>query len=175
MGRLLKLLALAALILNHSVLAQSTVKASATVSASLVNGLSLSNSTGNLTFGDIILTSSGQTKTISPSSGVAFDVTGFPNKNITISFSNISLTNDVWVTKNGGAKATLLFSPEIHHTEGSNNYITGISIVSGNSVKLANAENGMGKLYLWLGGSLTAAEAQADGDYSGSFAIDIAY
>ena len=175
MGRLLKFLALAALILNHSALAQSTVRASSTIRASLVNGLSLGNSTGNLVFGDIILTSSGQTKAISPSSGVTFDVTGFPNKNITISFSNTSLTNNAWVTKNGGAKATVLFSPEIHHTEGSSNYTTGIAIVSGNSVKLSNNDNGIGKLYLWLGGSLTVVKAQADGDYSGSFAINIVY
>lgn len=154
--------------------AQSSANASATVTAKLKKGLSISNSTGDLAFGDIILDGSAQTPTIAPGSGVRFDVTGHPAKNITITFAGINLTNNAWVIINGGTNATLAFTPTVHHTGSSSTYTTGTVVTSGGTVALVNV-SGDGKLYLWLGGSLAVGASQAHGDYTGSFTMNVAY
>ena len=160
--------------LSTTLFAQSSANASATVTAKLKKGLSISNFTGDLAFGDIILDGSAQTPTIAPGSGVRFDVTGHPAKNITITFAGINLTNNAWVTLNGGTNATLAFTPTVHHTGSSSTYTTGTVVTSGGTVALVNV-SGDGKLYLWLGGSLAVGASQAHGDYTGSFTMNVAY
>ena len=159
---------------STAIFAQSSANASATVTASLKKGLSISNFSGDLAFGEIILNGSVQTPTIAPGSGVRFDVVGHPNKNITITFAGINLTNNAWVIINGGTNGTLAFTPTVHHTGSSSTYTTGTVVTSGGTVALVNV-SGDGKLYLWLGGSLAVGASQAHGDYTGSFTMNVAY
>lgn len=156
------------------ILAQTSANASATVTANLKKGLSISNFTGDLDFGQIILTGSAQTPTKNPDDGVRFDVTGHPAKDVTITFAGIDLTNDVWVSEKGGTNATLAFTPTVHHTGNSSTYSAGTVVTSGGTVALVNT-TGDGKLYLWLGGSLAVGASQAHGDYTGSFTMSVAY
>ena len=160
--------------LSTTLFAQSSANASSTVTANLKKGLSISNFTGDLAFGEIILNGSAQTPTITPGSGVGFDVTGHPNKNTTITFAGINLTNNAWVIINGGTNATLAFTPTVHHTGSSSTYTTGTVVTSGGTVALVNV-SGDGKLYLWLGGSLAVGASQPHGDYTGSFTMNVAY
>ena len=162
------------LTLSGSLFAQSSASASATVTANLKKGLSISNFTGDLSFGEIILTGSAQTPTNNQSSGVRFDELGHPNKNVTITFAGINLTNNAWVTANGGTNATLAFTPGVDHTGNSSTYVTGTAVTSGNSIPLVNT-TGDGRLYLWLGGSLAIGASQPHGDYTGSFTMNVAY
>jgi hypothetical protein len=157
-----------------TLLAQSSANASATVTANLKKGLSISNFTGDLDFGEIILTGSAQTPSKNPSDGVRFDVTGHPNKNITITFSGLNLNNDAWVIANGGTNGTLAFTPSVEHTGNSSTYVTGTAVTSGQTVTLVNT-TGNGRLYLWLGGSLAVGASQPHGDYTGSFTMNVAY
>jgi hypothetical protein len=168
------ILFLTVLSFSSTLMAQSSASASATVTANLKKGLSISNFTGALNFGDIILTGSAQTPTVAPGSGVRFDVTGHPNKNITITFAGISLDNDAWVLANGGTNGTLAFTPTVHHTGNSSTYAAGTAVTSGNVVALVNT-TGDGRLYLWLGGSLAVGASQPHGDYTGSFTMNVAY
>ena len=153
--------------------AQSSANASANVTASLAKGLSITNN-GDLAFGEIILTGSAQTPTILPGAGVRFDVIGHPAKNVTITFAGINLTNNAWVLLNGGTNATLAFTPTVHQTGNSITYSSGTVVTSGDVTPLVNT-SGDGLLYLWLGGSLAVGATQPQGDYTGSFTMNVAY
>jgi len=159
---------------TSTLLAQSSANASATVTATLKKGLSISNFTGDLDFGQIILTGSAQTPTKNPDDGIRFDVTGHPQKNINITFAGIDLTNSAWVTEKGGTNGTIAFTPSVHHTGNSSTYTAGTVVTSGGTVELVNT-SGNGKLYLWLGGSIAIGASQPHGDYTGSFTMNVAY
>ena len=161
------------LLLSVSVFAGDN--ASATVSASLVKGLAITNVGGSsITFGEIILNGSAQTPTVAPGSGANFEVTGQPNRDVTITFSTADLNNDAWVTTNGGTNGTMTFTPNLEHTGSSSTYSTGTAVTSGNAYTLVNA-SGTGTLYLWAGGQLSVAADQAWGDYTGTFTVTVAY
>ncbi len=154
--------------------AQSSASATATVLAQLKKGLSVSLIGGNLNFGEIILNGSPQSPTIAPSSGANFRVIGHPNKNIMITFNNVTLDNNAWVSSNGGTNGTMVFTPVVKHTGSNSSYDTPTDVLSGNSYNLVNV-SGDGYLYLWVGGSLSIAANQPHGDYTGTFSITVAY
>lgn len=167
---------LVALTLSATLFAQSSASASANVTAQLKKGLSITNLSGDLNFGEIIVASSAQTPFIAPASGVRFEVSGHPSKNVTINFSGVTLNNNEWVTAFGGTNGTLLFTPSVEHTGGSSTYSGAASVSDGNSVALVHlAGSGTGYLYLWLGGSLAIAADQPQGDYTGTFTMTVAY
>jgi hypothetical protein len=165
------------LMTTSTILAQSTASATSTVKVQLKKGLSISNLNGDLDFGDIVATSSPQTPSVSTASGIEFEVIGHPAKNVTITFAGMNLTNNAWVTANGGTNSTVAFTPSVEHTGGSITYATPSAVTSGNSVPLVATTpvSGLGKLYLWLGGSLSIASEQAQGDYTGTFTMTVAY
>ena len=165
---------LIAIAFTASVFAQSTANSSATVTAQLKKGLSVSQVGGNLDFGQIILTGNEQTPTITPNNGASFKVIGHPNKNIAITFGTVSLTNNAWVTTNGGTNSTLLFTPSVSQTGSSSSYVGSSSVTSGNILPLVNV-SGDGNMYVWVGGQLSVASDQAHGDYTGTFTISVAY
>lgn len=165
---------LVALTLSTTLFAQNSANASANVTAQLKKGLSITNFTGDLDFGEIILTGSAQTPAITPGSGVRFDVSGHPNKDVVISFANVTLNNNAWATTFSGTTGTLVFTPVVHHTGSSTTYTPGNVVTSGNPYTLVNS-SGTGLLYLWLGGSLAIQENQPQGDYEGTFTISVAY
>ncbi len=154
--------------------AQSSANATATVLAQLKKGLSVSLIGGNLNFGEIILNGSPQTPTIAPASGATFRVIGHPNKNVVISFNNVTLDNNAWVSSNGGSNGTMVFTPVVKHTGSSSSYNSPADVTSGNSYSLVNV-SGDGYLYLWVGGSLSIAANQPHGDYTGTFSVTVAY
>jgi hypothetical protein len=164
-------------ILTSSIFAQSNASATSTIKAQLKKGLSISNLNGNLDFGEIVVTASAQNPNIANASGVEFEVVGHPAKNITITFAGINLTNNAWVTANGGTNSTIAFTPSVESTGGSITYASPASVSSGNVIPLVATSpvSGLGKLYLWLGGSLAIASGQAQGDYTGTFTMTVAY
>ena len=170
------LTALAVTLLSTSAFAQ--VSASADVLISLIKGLSIQNQGGsNISFGDVIVTSSEQTPQVTPANGAHFLVTGHPGKDVTITFSNVTLSNSAWVsTYNASSSSTITFSPAMEQTGKEGTYASGTpsSVSTGNSVALVN-DNGVGKLNLWVGGSITVPANQAQGDYTGSFTVTVAY
>jgi hypothetical protein len=160
--------------LSTSLFAQSSASATAEVTAQLKRGLSITNLDGDLDFGEIILTGSPQTPAITPGSGVRFEVTGHPNKDVAITFSGVTLDNNAWVIANGGTNGTLAFTPDVEHTGSSPTYSGPVVVTTGDVVPLVNV-TGTGYLYLWLGGSLAIAAAQPQGDYTGTFTMNVAY
>ncbi|MCX7610076.1 MAG: DUF4402 domain-containing protein [Ignavibacterium sp.] len=160
--------------ISSFIYAQSSASATATVLAQLKKGLSVSLIGGNLNFGEIILNGSPQTPSIAPASGANFRIIGHPNKNVVISFSNVTLDNNAWVSSNGGSNGTMVFTPVVKHTGSSSTYSSASDVVSGNSYNLVNV-TGDGYLYLWVGGSLSIAANQPHGDYTGTFSITVAY
>lgn len=162
--------------LSNLLFAQSSANATSTVTASLTKGLSIANFTGDLAFGEVIVIGSAQTPTIAPGSGVRFDVLGHPGRSTTITFAGVNITNNAWVTANGGTNATLAFTPSVQHTGSSTTYTGNVPVTSGNSVPLVHVPGtGNGRLYLWLGGSLAVAADQANGNYTGTFTMNVAY
>ncbi len=160
--------------LGANIFAQSSASATADVKVQLKKGLAISNLDGDLDFGEIVLTGSASTQTITPDAGVRFLVTGHPGKNVTVSFSNINLTNDAWVTANGGNNDVIPFTADVDETGDNSNYTNANNVNSGDQVALVN-NNGVGNLYLWLGGSIAIRADQAQGDYTGTFTMTVAY
>ncbi|NPV11699.1 MAG: DUF4402 domain-containing protein [Ignavibacteria bacterium] len=168
------LLSVLLIFVASNIYAQSSASATATVLAQLKKGLSISLVGGNLDFGEIILNGSPQTPSIAPSAGANFRIIGHPNKNVTITFNNVTLNNNAWVSSNGGTNGTMVFTPSIKQTGSSSTYESATDVVSGNSIPLVNV-SGDGYLYLWVGGSLSIAANQPHGDYTGTFSITVAY
>ena len=163
------------LLLAANIMAQSNASASTTVTANLKKGLSISQVGGGLSFGEIVLTGSESTPTIAPSSGASFKVVGHPNKNVTISYSSITLSNNAWVTTiGGGTNDNMTFTPNVEHTGSSSSYASPTGISSGNAYQLVNV-SGDGNLYLWVGGQIGIGSSQAHGDYTGTFSVTVAY
>jgi hypothetical protein len=157
-----------------SIFAQSSANATANVSASLKHGLSITNVGGDIDFGEIILTGSAQNPSITPGSGTSFLVTGQPNSSVTVTFADVTLDNNAWVTTNGGTNGTMTFTSAMEETGTSSTYTGANAITSGSSQTLTNV-SGLGTLYLWLDGSLSIAANQPNGDYTGTFTVTVAY
>jgi len=159
---------------SSSLFAQSSAQATATVSAQLVKGLAISHSAGTLNFGEIILDGSGSTETITPENGAVFEVLGHPNRNVTVTFSTATLINDAWATPLSAPTGSMTFTASVEETGSVNTYTSPNSVTSGNAYQADNV-TGTGKLYLWVGGSIVVAAAQAWGDYLGTFTMNVAY
>lgn len=163
------------LFLTSSLFAQSSANANATVSAQLTKGLAISNSSGSLDFGAIILDGSGSTETIIPENGAVFEVLGHPNQNVTVTFGTASIINDVWAAGvSGAATGSMTFTPDVEETGTSSSYV-GAGAVSSGSAYSADNVSGTGKLYLWVGGEIVVGASQAPGDYTGTFTMSVAY
>jgi len=135
--------------------------------ANLIVPLSVTPTSGDLDFGEIILTGSPSTPAIGPTSGKLFVVNGHPNRLITVTFNNIILDNNVWVAATGGTPGLLTFTPDVELDEGS-------SVIS-NSSHMLVLTGGVGELLFWVGGGISIAGNQAHGDYLGLFTLDVSY
>lgn len=162
------------LFLFTSIYGQSSASANADVLASLKKGLSITNNTGDLNFGDIILIGSASTPLITPDAGVQFEVVGHPGKTVAVTFNSVTLINDAWVVSNGGTTDNLVFTPDVDETAGNSAYTGANNVTSGNTIALVNS-SGLGYLYLWLGGSIAIKANQEQGDYVGTFTMNVAY
>lgn len=170
--------ALAALLLSSNMFAQSSANATANVTISLKKGLAISNIGGSeISFADVVVTSSAQAPSVAAGNGAHFLVSGHPNKAVTMTFSTVSLNNDAWVTSMGGGTiSTMTFTPSMEETGSEAVYASGSpsSVTSGNSVNLVNV-SGVGELNLWVGGSMAISADQPQGDYEGSFSVTVTY
>jgi len=158
----------------RSNLISQTISTQGSASANLIKPLSISSFSGEINFGEIILTGSSFIQNLSPQQGKIFRVEGHPNRLTSITFNSITLSNAVWVTINGGSLGSLSFSPNVVHTGASAGYENPVIVYSGNSFQLVNS-GGTGLLYLWVGGSININSSQPQGDYTGTFNITVSY
>ncbi len=150
---------------NHS-FAQIT-STSARGFANLIVPLSITPLSGDLDFGEIILTGTPSTETISPHEGKLFEIVGHPNRFVTITFDDVQLDNSQWILIYGGNMGTIIFVPDVELENGK-------KIQSGDSARLMR-EGLLGKLRLWVGGTIDIAANQPPGDYRGLFVISVSY
>lgn len=147
--------------------------ASATVTANVITPITIIT-TGSIDFGDIVVMPSPYEVSKSPGEGSRHEVQGNPNSSVTVSFNSVTLDNYNWVLTHGGTNGTLTFIPEVRHTGSDPNYTNPIIVTSGGVYTLMNV-GGIGKLYLWVGGSINIQANQPVGYYTGTFTINVAY
>ncbi len=156
-----------------SIVAQNSATANVPVTIQLAKGLSISLTSGDLNYGEVILDGTAQTPAKTPDNGALLTVVGHPTKSVDITFANATLDNNAWVTSNGGTNDNLSFIPFIEHTATST-YASGNTVNSGNNYGLTNS-GGSGYIYLWVGGSIGIGATQEPGDYLGTFSVTVAY
>ncbi|MBK7107215.1 MAG: DUF4402 domain-containing protein [Ignavibacteriae bacterium] len=150
-----------------SLFAQQTGYISGNASANLIQPLSIEAGSGDLDFGEIIVSGSSFIEKIEPNFGKQFIVTGHPGKNITVRFSSVELTNYDWASNFGGNFGTLIFTPNVE-TKNSQ------KILDGNTLPLA--QNGLiGELQIFVGGEIYINPKQEIGDYVGLFVLSVTY
>lgn len=154
---LTSLMMLAAVSAAH---AQSTDSESATVSATVIASLSLAKDQ-NLAFGEVTQNASSVVD-VTDAGAVKFTVTGEPNKNITF-----TLTSPANLTNGGN---NLPYTDDVQYNT-SDAPGTALALNDGATIAL----NGSGNLYVYLGGTVTAALAQVTGAYSGTFTVQVDY
>ncbi len=150
----------------HSLFAQVT-STSARGFANLIVPLSITPLSGDLDFGEIILTGTPITETIPPKDGKIFEVVGHPNRFVSITFDNVQLDNSQWIMAYGGDLGTIIFVPDVELENGT-------KVNSGDSYRLVR-EGILGKLRILVGGSIDIAYNQPPGDYRGLFVISVSY
>ncbi len=155
--------------------AQSVGAISENIKLLVTKGLSLKKIGGNIDFGDVIATNSKQWRTIKPNNGARFVVTGYANRKVTINYTrNVTLNNNKWVNDFGGSKSNMRFISHVRRTGKNSSYTNPRRVRNGRRYKLENS-NGIGKLYLWVGGRIKIKANQPEGKYIGIFSITVAY
>jgi len=133
----------------------------------LVVPLSITATTGDLDFGEIILNNSPSRESLSPSNGKLFVVSGHPNRDVTFTFIPANMDNSVWVASFGGNVGNLEFVPDIELDSGT-------QVLNGDSHTLI-LTSGIGELDVWVGGYIDIAADQEQGDYTGLFTLSVTY
>ncbi len=162
------------LIFAQLTFAQDRAQGDVSVNATLVKGIQLNRSSGNLDFGEIILSPSSTSVRKSPDNGVVFVLNSHPNKSVSISFSSVTLSNTIWANENGGTPSSIMFTPEIVQTGNNSNFVDPIELLSGSSV-IPPTSGGTAFMNIWVGGSLNILSNQPQGDYTGTFIISLTY
>ena len=111
---------------------------------------------------------------ITPDNGAVFEVLGHPNRDVTVTFVNATLTNNAWAIPLGSPTDNLTFTPDVDETQENAVYGGAVAVTSGDAVTCNNVA-GTGTLYLWAGGSIAIGAAQEPGDYTGTFTMSVAY
>jgi hypothetical protein len=143
----------------------SSQNASAT--AYLVVPISIKSTLGDLDFGEIILTGSSSQEVLAPRNGKLFVVSGHPGRNVTFTYSPVTMDNTSWVLTSGGNVDKLEFIPDVELANGT-------KINSGDAARLI-LNNGLGELDVWVGGSIKISANQEPGDYTGRFTLNVSY
>jgi hypothetical protein len=147
--------------------AQRNGYVSGDANVNLIVPLSVKAGSGDLDFGEIIVTGSAFTEKIEPFSGKQFIVIGHPGRNITIRFNSVELTNYQWASLNGRKYGMLTFMPKVI-TKNSQ------SVTDGSTFTLI--KNGLvGELQLYVGGEIAINPKQQIGNYEGLFILSVAY
>jgi len=155
--------ALTTLLISSNVFAQTSANSSASVSIYLAKGLSITNVDASIDFLEYVAAgeAGSASVTVGSSAGANFKVSGEAAKNVTVTYSNATLTNG---TDN------LTFVPDVDETGSNASYSGASNITSGNTASL-NA----GDLYLWIGGDITIPSNVSAGTYTGTFNFTVAY
>jgi hypothetical protein len=174
----LSLLALAALLVAGShAFAQS---ASVTSTATIVTPITAS-AMAPLAFGTI---TKGSMATVPPTSSQAAEVnfSGDEADNITISVPG---TATISTTSGAGSNMTVTINRAAlrANTTDTKASATALDASSGSATTALSADasgdgvnsDGLGQVYVWIGGSVTPAATQQRGSYSGSFTVSAAY
>lgn len=163
------------LIATLNIYSQTSVNMSTNVTIKISDRIALNKVNGDLDFGDVMYTGSSLNLSKTPDSGIEFEVTGFKNRNVNITYSSsVNLTNAEWVNLNGGTVGIMNFTPYVTHTQGNINYIGAVKLNNNSRVRLSNTKP-LGKLYIWVGGSISGNANRPIGDYSGNFILTVAY
>jgi len=153
---------------------QDRAQGDISVNATLVKGIQLNRASGNLDFGEIVLSPSTTSVRKSPENGVVFVLNSHPNKSISISFSTATLSNSGWANENGGTNSSIIFTPEIVQTGINSNFVDPITLLSGTSV-IPPTSSGIALMNIWIGGTLDIQPNQPQGDYTGTLVISLTY
>jgi len=135
--------------------------------SNLIVPLSITAESGDLNFGQILLTGTPQKPKIKPKNGKLFEITGQPRREVTVTYNPVILTNSQWVAANSGQLGTIRFDPNVINDNGK-------KIKSGKSIRLKR-KGLVGNEKLWVGGTLNVAANQPEGDYIGLFVISVSY
>lgn len=161
------------LIFQIALVCQTSVNIPITVSVSA--GPVMNKIRGDLDFGDVLSTSTLQTLNKTPDNGVLFEVNGTPRSRVAVNYSTtVSMNNNNWVIANGGEFGNLSFVPEVMQTGASSTYTNPRNVKEGRRIRIRN-DNGIGRLFLWIGGEIEVQPDQPNGDYEGIFNITVAY
>ena len=144
-----------------------TASTTASGRVNVIQPLSIASTGGALSFGEIILAGSIAGYQITPAFGQQFRITGNPGWSVSITFSQISLSNSVWVGLNGGTIGSLTFTPNVVNSLNS-------PITSGNFYSLVTS-GAVAILDVRVGGSITVSSTQPHGNYTGIFTISVSY
>jgi len=169
------IVAFATLLFSTNLFAQS---ATAPVSLRISKALAISNIGGSLVFLPVLESGSGSTETITQANGANFRVTGHPNRAVTITYADVTLTNNQWNTDNSmpaGNNASMTFEADMNHTGSSSTWAAGTSVSTGGDTHNLVNVTGTGTLYLWVGGDVDVAAGQNIGDYVGTLTVSVAY
>lgn len=144
------------------------------VKINIIKPLNVSLLQNNLDFGEIILSSQNQVLTKSEQEGAKFLISGHPGKPIFIAFNAAILSNSISVQEYGFDEDQLVFIPSIISSGTNSNFSNTKKINSGDS-EILNNDNGIGKIYLWMGGEINVSPANAPGVYLGDFVLTVEY
>ncbi len=156
--------ALATLLLfSSNVFAQTSASSSASVSIYLAKGLSITDVDASIDFLEYVAAGQAGSASVAvgSSAGANFKVSGEASKDVTVTYSNATLTNG---TDN------LTFVPDVDETGTSSTYSGASNLLSGNTASLNS-----GDLYLWIGGDITIPNNVSEGTYTGTFNFTVAY
>ena len=154
-------------IFASNIFAQQPGYISGEASVNLVVPLSVKSGAGDLDFGDILVTNSSFTETISPKKGKEFLVVGQPGRNVTIRFNSVELTNYQWASLNNGEMGQLKFIPNVVLQNSK-------KVIDGSAFPL-NKKGLIGELILQVGGAITVNPKQPIGNYEGLFVLSVTY
>ncbi len=92
---------------------------------------------------------------------------GSPILHFTVTYNAITITNSQWVSLYGGTIGSISFIPDVESIDLK-------KVTSGKQFKLSN-KGSIGTFDLLVGGTITVAANQPQGDYSGLFTITVSY
>lgn len=156
--------------------AQNSANTNSPVEISLIRGITINTYGENtLDFGEIVVTGSLQTESISNENGQIFHGTGHPWREVHVNYSEeVILNNEVWASQNGGTPSTLTFITNIASG-------TMVPVYENNPVPSGSVgmfipnEQGVGEGFLWIGGSIDIPANHPAGEYVGTLNVSIAY
>lgn len=147
--------------------AQNTANQNVTINAAVIQGLTLSVSTGTLNLGTLVAGTT-PSPVSAKTSPIQFTLTGNGASSVTVTYANVTL--------NGPSSSMMTFTPDFTGDPTSANQGSAASVSSGSTVTLSGSNYGAGNYYFWLGGNVgTIPAAQTPGAYTGTFTLNVTY